>query len=148
MGNRIDAEEVLQISWIEIFKSLKNYTDQGNLEGWMKTIVIRQAWKNLKKRKQYSDIENVSEPVGGSLDSQVFDKLTCDEILSILDYVSLGAREVFKLFVLDGYDHSEIAEMLNIEKSTSRAHLSKARKQLKEKFDELNKIAHNGLKAI
>jgi len=114
----------------------------------MKTIVIRTAWKTLKKNQRFTSIERIPEVVGPSLDVQLTSQFTCEEILSLLHYIPVGAREVFKLFVLDGYDHTEISQMLEIEKSTSRAHLSKARKLLKEKFNELDKIAHNGLKAI
>lgn len=148
MQDRNDAEEVLQDSWISIFNSLKNYTEEGNLNAWMKTIVIRTAWKAIRKKTNFKELDKINDPFGKSLDIQIINKMTCDEVLNLLQFVPAASRQVFKMFVLDEYDHSEIAEILNINNSTSRAHLTKARKLLKEKFDGLNKIAHNGLKAI
>ena len=74
--------------------------------------------------------------------------MTCEEVLSLLSFVPASSQQVFKMFVLDQYNHTEISEMLGIDKSTSRAHLAKARKVLREKFEIINNVKHNGLKAI
>jgi len=147
MGNRNEAEEVLQDSWMNIFKSLGNYKDEGKLEGWLKTIVIRTAWRQINKRRHYSELDHVSDLVNYSESSQAIDKMTCEEILKLLEYVPIASRQVFKMFVLDQYSHQEISDILGINKATSRSHLAKARKVLKERFEKLNQV-HNGLRAI
>ncbi len=148
MGNVSEAEEVLQDSWIGIFKSLGNYKNEGKFEGWMKTIVIRTAWKATRKRTFHADIDAVSNLTKVSESSQAIDKMTCEEVLSLLSFVPASSQQVFKMFVMDEYTHKEISEILGIDKSTSRAHLAKARKVLREKFEIINNIKHNGLKAI
>jgi len=147
VGNRNDAEEVLQDSWMNIFKSLENYKDEGKLEGWLKTIVIRTAWRHINKRKHHRELDHVSELLHYSESSQAIDKMTCDEVLKLLEYVPIASRQVFKMFVLDQYNHNEISEILGISNATSRSHLAKARKVIKKRFELLNQV-HNGLKAI
>lgn len=147
MGNVNEAEEVLQDSWLSIFKSLDKYKEEGKLEGWLKTIVIRNAWKQIQKRKFHSEIDQVAEMTNFSGSSRAIDRMTCEEVLDLLKYVPLASQQVFKMFVIDQYNHTEISDILGINKATSRSHLAKARKVLKEKFELLNKV-HNGLRAI
>ena len=134
------AEEVLQESWIEIFHSLKNYKDQGNFNGWLKTIVIRKAWKLNKRNMRHDnlDLEVVDESEYSS--NMAVESMTCDELLSILNEVPNGPREVFKMYVLDGFKHEEIAQVLNMNASTSRSYLARARKFISNRFESNNKI--------
>ena len=148
MGNVSDAEEVLQDSWMGIFKSLGTYKNEGRLEGWLKTIVVRTAWKATRKRTFHADIDSVSNLSTAAGSSQAMDKMTCEEVLNLLSFVPASSQQVFKMFVMDEYTHTEISEILGIDKSTSRAHLAKARKVLREKFEIINNVKHNGLKAI
>ncbi len=148
MKDRNDAEEALQDAWIDIFKSLKNYRDDGRIKGWLKTITLRTCWKAIRKRSKVQDLDAAQHIAGNSLNDQIMDKMTCEEVLRMLDFVPAASRQVFKMYVLDEYKHEEISKILEITTSTSRAHLAKARKLIREKFDRINKIAHNGLKAI
>ncbi len=143
--NRQDAEEVLQETWIDIFKSLANYRDAGKFEGWIKTIAIRKAWKAIKSKPVVYELASYNQVQKTKLDKQIMDKLTCEEILKLLQYVPTSAREVFKMNVLDGFTHKEIAEIMSIEVSTSRAHLTKARRILKSLFEKLNLSVSNGI---
>lgn len=148
MGNVSDAEEVLQDSWLGVFKSLASYKSEGKLEGWLKTIVIRTAWKATRKRNFHADIDSVTHMTSVAESSQAMDKMTCEEVLSLLSFVPASSQQVFKMFIIDEYSHKEISEILGIDRSTSRAHLAKARKVLREKFEIINNVTHNGLKAI
>ncbi len=148
MHNIHDAEEVVQDSWIAIFKSLSGYSEEGKLAGWMKTIVIRTAWKHIRKKPEFSELTESNQNNVVRLDIQWIDKMTCEEILSLLDLIPEAQRIVFKMFVIDQLNHNEIAEILEITPSTSRAHLTKARKKLKTQYDLLNKGNRNGLRAI
>lgn len=140
MGTRDQAEEVLQESWIEIFNSLERYEDQGKFEGWIKTIAIRKAWRTIKKTKPVIDIDYAKHVPSGNCENRIFNQMACEEILKTLEEVPTGAREVFKMYVIDGYSHEEISDILNISNSTSRAHLSRARKILTKKHNHTNQI--------
>lgn len=141
MNHRHNAEEVLQDSWIDIFNSLERYEDQGKFEGWLKTIVIRRAWKAIKKRKYVEELNDEFIKTTANMEKQIMDQMTCTEILNELEIIPNGAREVFKMAVIDGFNHQEISEILEITPSTSRAHLSRARKILQKKYSKQIKIS-------
>lgn len=148
MNNAEDAKEVLQDAWINIFNGLSNYKEEGNFAGWAKTIVIRQAWKAIRTKANTEELIIGTTEVLTHLDEQWFDKMTCEEILNLLEMLPVKSKVVFKMYVIDEYTHAEISELLGINTSTSRAHLSNARKMLKEKFEFLNKVSSNGTRAI
>lgn len=140
MNNRHQAEEVLQDSWIEIFNGLERYEDQGKFQGWIKTITVRKAWRAISKNKPSVDLSYASHIPEGKSETKIFDQMACEEILDTLDEIPIGSREVFKMYVLDGYTHEEIATIIGISNSTSRAHLSRARKILAAKHNHMNQI--------
>jgi len=140
MNNIHTAEEILQDSWIDIFNGLSRYEDRGKFEGWLKTIVIRRAWKAIKKRKYVEELNDDYAKSSINMEKQIIDQMTCQEILNKLEIIPNGAREVFKMAVIDGYNHQEISEILDISPSTSRAHLSRARKILQKKYSNQFKI--------
>ena len=80
-----DAEEVLQDSWIAIFKDLSSYSQQSSFEGWIKTITIRTAWKAIRSKTKDVDFETIPHPSTDALDQQIMDKMTCDEVLKLLE---------------------------------------------------------------
>ena len=143
MHDREEAKEVLQESWIQIFKSINSYTDEGLLEGWLKTIVIRVCWKSIRKHKTVS-IEDYHEVPIESISEQIYNKMTCEELLGLVKFIPVNSRTVFTMYVIDQFSHKEIAHSLDIEVSTSRAHLSRARKLLREKYFSMNQITQNG----
>jgi len=134
-----NSKEIVQETWIQIFNGMAKYVDQGKLYGWMKTIVIRTAWRRMKRERSDMEITfDLPHTVDGQ--EQVLERMTCMEILDLLEEVPVGSRMVFKLFVLDDYSHKEISDHLGMKESTSRAHLSRARKILREKYFALNKL--------
>lgn len=133
-----DAEEVVQNAWISIFNGLSNYKHEGKFEAWMKMIVIRKAWKARAQQKKIISISDADPKMSYDLETVLMDKMTCMEILRLLEKIPFGSREVFKMYVLEGFSHNEIAKILDISQSTSRVHLSKARKLLKKLFNSLN----------
>jgi len=144
MHDKEEAKEVLQESWIQIFKSISKYSEEGVLEGWLKTIVIRVCWKTIRANKTVLSLDDYHNVTREDHVNQVYDKMTCEELLGLVNFIPVTARTVFTMFVIDQYSHQEISEALNIEVSTSRAHLSRARKLLKEKYFTMNQIAQNG----
>jgi RNA polymerase sigma-70 factor (ECF subfamily) len=107
-------------------------------EAWMKVIVIRLAWKARAEQKRVESLSDFENKLSYDIESKLFDRMTCMEVLKTLEVVPFGSREVFKMYVLEGYRHAEIAKILEISESTSRVHLSKARKLLKNIFVNVN----------
>ena len=138
-----EAEDMLQDSFIKIFKYINQYKSLGSFEGWIRRITVNTAIEVLQKRKiRFTEIKNVPfEPE--STDNSVLSDLDAGDLLKVISQLPDGYRAVFNLFVLEGYSHEEIAKMMKIETATSRSQLSKARAMLREKINSLQKIRVN-----
>jgi RNA polymerase sigma factor (sigma-70 family) len=139
-GDRHEAEDMLQESFINIFKNIKQYKSLGSFEGWIRRITVNAAIQVLQKRKiRFTEMNNVSfEPE--SRDNSVLSSLEAEDLLKLISQLPDGYRTVFNLYVVEGYSHEEISYMMKIEIATSRSQLSKARAMLREKINSLQKI--------
>jgi len=134
------AKEVTHETWIDIFRGLDKYDDKkSQLLTWMKTILIRKIWKLNSKKSKIVDLDfahNLKSP-----HNLIIERMSCDELLKEMDKIPSSSRIVFKMYILEGYKHKEIAEILDITESTSRVHLTKARRIMKERYASINQIA-------
>jgi len=142
-GNYQAAEDMLQDGFIKIFDNLKNFKSQGSFEGWMKRIVINTALETFRKRKIETvsiDIEDVNFDLPDEETLQ--SAYSVKEIMEMMKSIPEGYREVLNLFVIDGYAHKEIAQMLNISEANSKLRLNRARTMLKKIMLDKNQIGH------
>jgi len=126
-----EAEDILQDAFVKVFTRLGDFRAEGSLEGWIRRIVVTTAinhWQSGQHRRQQAQLDDVPDPIAH--DSDALDRLGVTEVLALIEQLPEGCRMVLMLYAIDGYTHGEIAEMLNIQESTSKAQLSKARKQL------------------
>jgi len=135
-NNHDDAEDVLQESFVSAFRNLSSYRADSSFGAWLKRIVINKAINHVKKRQievSEFDIERhdvASEPdVLIDYKEKEFDVRRIKEAIKVLPD---GYRLVFSLYLLEGYDHQEIADILNISVSTSKSQYNRAKKKLKE----------------
>ncbi|MBQ4822089.1 RNA polymerase sigma factor [Aquimarina sp. MMG016] len=127
------AEDTLQDAFITIFDKVEQFKSQGSFEGWMKRITINTALQKYRKQKVFEIInEEQIEEVDVEIDE---DDISLDYLLKIIQQLPDRYRLVFNLYVLDGYSHKEIAEMLDISIGTSKSNLARARNILKEKIE-------------
>jgi RNA polymerase sigma factor (sigma-70 family) len=131
------AEDVLQEAWLKIFNALVNYIDNGKLEAWLKTIVINTALRSGSKAYFKYESNGIDDLEEGYTFPDAIPSMHYDEIIQLIDKLPPGYAEVFKLAILDEYNHKEIGAMLNIAESTSRVKLSEARKRI-QKMIEIN----------
>ena len=139
MENRMDAEDILQEGFIKIFDNISKFKFQGSLEGWMKRIMANTAINKLRKTdvlKGSTDSSEIDKP----LDEDVLTKMEGEEILNVIHDLPTGYRTVFNMFAIEGYSHKEIADKLGIEEVSSRTQLSKAKKLLQKRINELRKF--------
>jgi len=144
---REDAEDLFQESMIKIFQSLHTFEEKGSVEGWMRRIITNNAIKEFRKRKYLSSL---SEPESFNLpvftDDDVIEKMSGEELMSVIHKLPEGSRMVFNLFVIEGYSHKEISELMQISEGTSKSQFFNAKKILKtllgkgEKVDQLQQI--------
>ena len=134
-----DAEDVLQDAYIKIFAAIKQFDPKkGKLEIWMRKIVINTALKRLNK-KCFTHEKTVERFDEIQLSPAVYDHLQAEDVMRLINTLPDGYRQVFNLAVVEGYAHKEIAVLLNIEESTSRSNLSKAKQHLRKKLKNQEK---------
>jgi len=134
-GEESRSKDVLQESFIRVFKSIKNFDpDKGSLQAWMKKITVNMALKTLNKNKIKTNNLTIDINEKISVQPSAIDKMQAEDLMKIIQTLPEGYRQVFNLSVVEGYSHKEIAEMLRIEDSTSRSNLSRAKQLLRKKL--------------
>lgn len=133
-ANYAEAEDNLQDGFIIIFKKIDQFNFKGSFEGWAKRIMVNNALQ--KYRKGIRHLEIVSENIPDDDEVEIDDEnISLDYLMSIIQELPDRYRLVFNLYVLDGYSHKEISEMLEITTGTTKSNLARARMILKEKID-------------
>ena len=132
--NYQEAQDNLQDGFITIYKKIDQYQFKGSFEGWLKRIVINTA---LQKYREKNVLNLISDEIPDKVEVEVDETtLSLDYLLKIIQELPNQYRLVFNLYVLDGYSHREIAEMLEISEGTSKSNLSRARQILKRKVEQ------------
>ena len=126
-----DALDILHEGFIKVFKNISKYQPGTSLSSWIRRIMVNTSIDYYRKsiRRRTEDLEqayNVS-----SKDADALSQCTEKEILAAVQQLSPAYRAVFNLYVIEGYSHKEIADILDITESTSRSNLVKARLKLK-----------------
>lgn len=135
VSKREIAEEVMMDAFIDIFKSIKNYKEKS-FESWMKSIVVHKAIDYFRKHKN-DPIFTESEFLLDKQSQQTpVSKVETDDLLQLLHCLPVGYKMVFNLFVIEGYQHHEIAKQLGISVSTSKTQLLKAKQKLQELLEK------------
>jgi len=130
-----EAEDILQLGMISIFKNINSYLGKGSFEGWMKRIMVNVAIDNLRKNNKFYYHKDIDEINGKPyFASDIPNDLEVKDILSTIQQLPPGYRMVFNLYAIEGYSHKEISEKLDISENTSKTQLLKARKSLRKKL--------------
>lgn len=137
-NNELDAEDVLQEAFVSAFKNMHSYRGTASIGAWLKRIVINNSITAIKKRKadlvpieehhQFADIIDTGD------DEALY--LNVDKIRNAIQLLPDGYRVVFSLYLMEGYDHQEIASILNISESTSKSQYSRSKKKLQKILKE------------
>ena len=144
--NKEDAEFLLNKAFYKILKNLKKYDDKVPFEAWIRRITINTVIDDYRKNKR-SKVDYVEEPMNmapvQTMDYNEADqKYDAEELQRLIDQLPPVSKKVFNLYVIDGYNHREIADQLDMSEGTSKWHLSSARKKLKELLHQLrNNVA-------
>ncbi len=136
-GNNFEAEDALQEGFISAFKNIHSFRGDSTFGAWLKRIVVNKAINELKKRK----IERLSEDdqfdIPEEEDTVEYkESLSVDRVRDSINALPDGYRSVLSLYLIEGYDHQEIAEILDITESTSKSQLNRAKKKLREMLSQ------------
>ena len=131
-SNRDDALDILHEGFIKILNNIHKYQPGTSLVAWMRRIIVNTAidYYRMQSRRRTEDLETAYSIQTNEPDA--LSKLTVQEIIKCIQRLSPAYRSVFNLYVVEGFSHREIAEILEITESTSRSNLVKARSKLKD----------------
>lgn len=131
-GNAEEAQDILQEGFIKVYKKLDSYRGDGSFEGWIRRIFVNTAIEHFRRKTYQQPITDHHENTVEGKYLSVLDELAEKDILKLIQDLSPGYRTVFNLYVVEGYTHKEIGDMLNISEGTSKSQLSRAKVVLQE----------------
>ena len=131
-NNEEDALDILHDGFIKVFRHIEKYQSGTSLVSWIKRVMINTAidYYRRESRRRSFDIEDAKNLATDEADA--LSMISAEEIIDLLQHLSPAYRSVFNLYVIEGYSHKELADILQITESTSRSNLVKARNKLKE----------------
>ena len=136
-NNRTEAEDNLHDAFMTIYDKIGQFNNKGSFEGWMKRITVNTVLQKYRKQRHLDVVsENYSEEEA-VLEAEVAD-ISLSRLLGYIQELPNKYRMTFNLYVLDGYSHKEISEMLGTSTGTSKSNLARARMILKEKIEKEN----------
>ena len=132
VNDRDEAEDVIQEAFIKVFKNISSYRGDATFGAWVKRIVVNASINVLKKRKL--DLVEMSEADGKAEDNYEYEEgsLSVSSIKTAILELPDGFRSVISLYLLEGYDHKEIGQVLGITESTSKSQYKRGKIRLQE----------------
>ncbi|MES1216891.1 MAG: sigma-70 family RNA polymerase sigma factor [Bacteroidota bacterium] len=136
-GNENDANDFFQEGFIKLYRNLKSFRGEGSFEGWARKLFVRVCIDHIKKNKTFftvisDDLSVTTEGLSG------YDKLSGEDLMKVIRRMPDGYRTVINLYLVEGYNHKEIGEMLNISEEGSRSQLHRARTSLQKLLTEIH----------
>ena len=141
-----EAEDTLQDGFIKIFQNVKTYQFKGSFEGWMRRVMVNTALAKFRQEKKIQLVDEVVDFEDEEDENYSESEISIDVLLRMVQELPDRYRMVFSLYVLDGYPHNEIAEVMEITVGTSKSNLARGRAILKQKVKEYLEVKQNNLR--
>jgi RNA polymerase sigma factor (sigma-70 family) len=140
--NKMEAQDVLQDVFVKVFNNIHTYHHDGSFEGWLRRIAVNTSITNYRRNLKHAYQDDVDDLVRHKEDPIEFDNVefTKEELMICINKLPNGYRTVFNLYVVEGFMHKEIADMLEIDVNTSKSQLSRAKTHLQKELEVLSKI--------
>lgn len=135
LSNAEEAKDLLQEGFIDAFRRIETFRYESTFGAWLKKIIINKCINALEKRKIIWAEEEISDSIAIDEDENVDEEalqLSVEKVKFAMNHLPEGARVVFSLYLIEGYDHTEISEILHISESTSKTQFMRARTLVKE----------------
>jgi RNA polymerase sigma factor (sigma-70 family) len=135
-NNREDAEDILQETFIDCFRNIDSFRFESTFGAWLKTILINRSINHLKKKKVNLILqENLPENIVENNEETI--TYDTSKIFKGIELLPDGYRVILTLYLLEGYDHTEISQILEISESTSKSQYSRAKDKLRKILKEI-----------
>jgi RNA polymerase sigma-70 factor (ECF subfamily) len=143
VGNEAEAEDIMQESFLKAFKKIDTYEGKVSFGAWLKKIVVNRSLDYLKKRKV--NFEEIDEKLMDEAETPVLEtrELNLQKLKDAIFQLPEGYRVVLSLYLLEGYDHDEISEILGISNSSSRSQLLRAKLKLRKLLQKDELFSYN-----
>jgi RNA polymerase sigma factor (sigma-70 family) len=131
-----EAEDVLQESFVKVFRNIGKFRGESRLVYWIKRIVVNTALNHQRSKLRMLPVVDVADVSDNLNYDQFLTGYNLEQLLAMVQQLPTGCRLVFNMFAVEGYSHKEIGEMLDISEGTSKSQYSRARKLLQAKIEE------------
>lgn len=136
-NNADDAQDLLQEGFIKVYKNLHRFRAEGSFEGWVRRVFINSSIEHYRKKQaKLTTVSDKEENTIEDSDISALDSLAERDIINLIQDLSPGYRTVFNLYVIEGYSHKEIGELLGISEGTSKSQLARAKSILQKKVTQ------------
>lgn len=127
--DRDEAQDILQDCFIKVMERIGEFKFQGSFEGWLQRMAVNESLNHLKL--MWNSVQEIADDDTTEDESaDIVSDMSAKELVEAISKLPDGYRTIFNMYVVEGYQHNEIAEILNIKEATSRSQLKKAREQL------------------
>jgi RNA polymerase sigma-70 factor (ECF subfamily) len=135
-SNGDDAQDLLQEGFIKVYRNLAKFRKEGSFEGWMRRVFVNTAIEHYRKKVNLNSIGDREEQTIADSGLNVLDQLGEQDIIQLVQELAPGYRSVFNMYVIEGYSHKEIGEIMGISEGTSKSQLARAKAILQKKVEE------------
>ncbi len=136
MNDAEEARDMLQEGFVDAFRRLESFRFESTVGAWLKKIVINKCINALEKRKIIWADEEITDSYSGAGENESVDEeklqMSVERVKKAMNRLPEGARIIFSLYLLEGYDHTEISEILHLSESTSKTQFMRARQMVRE----------------
>jgi len=130
--SREDAEDMLQEGFIRVFSQMHSFQHKGSFEGWIRKIIVHSCINILKRNKRFNDNVDLEEAMQAGVKETIPSIMQAKQVVECIRLLPIGYRTVLNLYAIEGYSHREIAEIMDIEESTSRSQYTRAKNMLEQ----------------
>jgi len=134
LNNKSDAEDMLQEVFTETFSRIHSFRFDSTIGAWIKRITVNKCINEINRKKtNLNFVEDISVFDKGEIEEEEENiPLSVDNVKNAMEQLPNGSRIIFSLYLLEGYDHEEISQILNISESTSKTQYMRAKQKVKE----------------
>ena len=136
-NNADDAQDLLQEGFIKVFRNLEKFRKEGSFEGWIRRVFVNTAIEHYRRKVNLNTISEKEERTIEDGSWNILDHLAAKDIIELVQGLSPGYRSVFNMYVIEGYSHKEIGDLLGISEGTSKSQLARAKAILQKKVQEV-----------
>jgi RNA polymerase sigma factor (sigma-70 family) len=140
--NRMEAQDVMQDVFVKIYNNIQTYHHDGSFEGWLRRIAVNTSITNYRKNQKHAYQEDINDVMRVKDEPVAVEDLeyTAEEMMTCIQKLPHGYKTVFSMYVIEGFMHKEIADMLGIDINTSKSQLSRAKTHLQRELALISRI--------